>query len=63
MNQIIDALPERCGVAMKKWDAQSLADAMSQFHEKQTEYREAAYRQSAKIRNSHNAREWWKSVQ
>ena len=43
MNQIIDELPERCGVAMKRWDAQSLADAMGRFHEKKTEYCEAAY--------------------
>ena len=63
MIQIVEELPKRCGVAMKDWTAESLAQAMSTFHEKKDDYLTAAYQQSLQIQNSHNASEWWKSVQ
>ena len=63
MNQIIDELPKRSGVAMKEWNAENLASAMAQFHVHKEEYLTAAYHQSLLIRKTHNAKEWWKSIQ
>ena len=63
MNQILDQLPESCGVSMKNWDAESLADAMHQFRMKQNSFLMAASIQSQYIRDTHNAKEWWKSIQ
>lgn len=63
MNQIINELPKKCGVSMKEWNAESLAESMAQFHEQKKDYLAAAYQQLGQIQNTHNAREWWKSVQ
>lgn len=63
MNQIIDNLPQQCGVSMKEWSANSLADAMHQFRLHKDELLKGAHDLSKHVRDTHNAGAWWKSVQ
>ena len=62
MVELMENLPQPCGVSMTEWSVEGLVDALDRFHERSWEYRRGAHAVAPFIQNTHNAQNWWNII-